>query len=78
MRAALANAGKITCPHCGFTDTYFAEDVTNTHKLLTVREKLLIFRAQTHELGPAFNQRIGCRECGEESLLPDGYDLAFE
>jgi hypothetical protein len=76
--AVVVSAGKITCPHCGSDDTAYNEDITNEHRLLEVRPGVLVFSASCHTEESAFNERICCKECGEEALFPAGWELAFE
>jgi DNA-directed RNA polymerase subunit RPC12/RpoP len=79
MKHAKVEDGAIKCGHCGSVHTIYAEDVTNEHELMAVRETVLVFHADVHHIvEDSFNDRIVCKECGAESLLPERYDTIFE
>lgn len=67
----------VHCGFCGSKDIVFAEDVTNEHKPLRIVGTVLVFRAEYHTDEIAANECIRCRECGEESLMPEGYTIEF-
>lgn len=77
MVTASISGGAVLCGHCGSPDTVYAEDITNEHRLLQVSGNVLKFSVDCDTQEEAQNERILCRECGEESLLPEGYGLEF-
>jgi hypothetical protein len=66
----------VMCPYCLSVDTRYAYELTVRHRILPVAGDTIRLHQDCETEDLWINERIECAECGQDSAVPDGYEVA--